>query len=75
MTMNEEKSEAELAHFTTRFWKLARESRAGLVVTAFPTRDSRWRARVEVDGVGFYTPERDSLSELLVKLGEDARGG
>lgn len=55
------------------FWECARKSTVGVVVTAFPTRDTKWRARVEADGRGFYTPDHGSLSELFAKLAEDAR--
>lgn len=55
------------------FWALARESPAGVVVTVFPTRDARYRARVEADGHGFYTSDYDSISELFAKLSEEAR--
>lgn len=56
------------------FWAIARKSTAGVVVTAFPTRDTQWRARVEADGHGFYTPDYDSLAELFAKLGTEAQG-
>lgn len=48
--------------------ELANESKAGIVVTAFPTRDGRWRARLDVDGFRVYVPDVDSLAELFEQL-------
>lgn len=48
---------------------LACASSTGVVVTAFPTRDAHWRARLDAEGHGVYTLDYKSLAELFAKLG------
>jgi hypothetical protein len=48
------------------------ESPAGLVVTAFPTRNGSVCARLDVDGHGVYTNDYDNLAELFAMLSQSA---
>lgn len=52
---------------------LAKESTTGIVVTAFPTRNGRWRARLDVDSVRAYASDADSLAELFERLATTSR--
>ncbi len=59
-------------HFedTRAFWAMAVYNSAGFVVTAFPTRDGRVRARLHADGHSMYTADHKSYAELFARLGE-----
>jgi hypothetical protein len=48
----------------------ARASATGVVVTVFPTRDKRWRMRVDVDGLRVYAPDNETLAACFTKLAE-----
>lgn len=52
------------------FWSMAVHNSAGFVVTVFPTRDGRVRARVHADGHSLYTADQESYGELFARLSE-----
>ena len=45
----------------------ANASRTGISVFAFPTRDGRWRARLDLDGLRVYQ-DFDSLADVFTQL-------
>jgi len=58
----------------TSFWQKVKESTVGVVVTTYPTRNGRMRARLEVDGHQlWYTGDYGSLADLFGALSESAR--